>query len=71
MSLAGTSTYNKAECEPRMRLDDMSAVVAAIVATADDSFVTLDLLPKRVLTECEDEAHLVRPVRQLLVSDAN
>jgi hypothetical protein len=51
-------TYDEAEREPWMTLDHMSAVVAAVVAPADNPLVALHLLPKCVLAEREDKAHL-------------
>lgn len=40
-----------------MALDDVAAVVAAVVAPADDALVALDLLAEGVLAAREDEAH--------------
>lgn len=40
-----------------MGLDNMSAVVAAIVTTTDNALVAFNLLPEGVLATCEDETH--------------
>lgn len=48
---------NEAEGEPRMALDDMASVIAAVVALADDAFVAFDLFPEGVLATSENETH--------------
>ncbi len=53
----GRKTYHKAKGKPRVRLDDVAAVVAAVVATADDTLIALDLLAERVLAAREDDTH--------------
>lgn len=35
---------DKAECEPRVALDDTGGIVTAVVALADNAFVTFNLL---------------------------
>lgn len=48
---------HEAECEPRVRLDDATRVVAAVVALANDALVALDLLAEGVLAAGEYDAH--------------
>lgn len=47
-------TYDEAESEPRVALDDMSRVVTAVVALAGEALVSLDLLTEGVLAAGED-----------------
>jgi hypothetical protein len=51
------STYNEAEGEPGVGLDDGTGVVAAVVAAADEAFVAFHLLTEGVLAAGEDDAH--------------
>ena len=53
----GGGTHDKAESEPRIALDDVAGVVAAVVAATHDALVALDLLAEGVLAAGEDEAH--------------
>lgn len=55
--LREAKTYNEAKGKPRVRLDDLAAVVAAVVALADDALVALDFLAEGVLATGEDETH--------------
>ena len=50
-------THDKAESEPRIALDDVAGVVAAVVAATHDALVALDFLAEGVLAAGEDEAH--------------
>lgn len=50
-------TNNEAKGEPRIRLDDRSGVVTAVVAAADQAFVALHLAAEGVLATGEDDAH--------------
>lgn len=52
------TTYDKAKCEPRLRPDDVSAVVSAVVAATHDAFVALDFLAESRLAAGENETHL-------------
>jgi len=65
------AAYNEAEGEPRVALDDVPAVVAAVVAPADDALVSLDFLPEGVLAAGEDETHLGRCWLQTVVSNSS
>jgi len=47
------STYNKAKGKPRVTLDYMARVVAAVVALTGDALVALNFLPKCVLATGE------------------
>lgn len=49
--------YNEAEGEPRVALDDMAAVVSAVMALTDDPLVAFDLLPEGVLSTGEYQTH--------------
>lgn len=40
-----------------MAFDDMAAVVATVLAAADDAFISLDLLPEGVLAAGENKTH--------------
>jgi hypothetical protein len=40
-----------------MALDDMTSVIAAVVALADDALVAFDLFPEGVLAASENETH--------------
>lgn len=53
----GGGTHDKAESEPRIALDDVAGVVAAVVAATHDALVALDFLAEGVLAAGEDEAH--------------
>lgn len=50
-------TYNEAECEERIALDDMAGHVAAVMALADDALIAGDLLAESVLAADEEEEH--------------
>lgn len=49
--------YDEAEGEPRVALDDMTGVIAAIVALADHTFVAFDLFAEGVLAASENKTH--------------
>lgn len=46
-------THDKAECEPRIALDDMRGVVTAVVTLARNAFVAFDLLAESMLAAGE------------------
>lgn len=50
-------SYNEAEGEPRVALDDLAVVVAAVVTLAYHAFVAFHLLPEGVLAAGEDQTH--------------
>jgi hypothetical protein len=50
-------TYDKAKREPRMRLDDTTTPVTAVVTLAGHALVALDFLAESVLSAGEDETH--------------
>lgn len=49
---------NEAEGKPRVALDDVPAVVAAVVASAHDALVALDFLAEGVFTAREHNTHI-------------
>lgn len=49
--------YDEAECEPRMAFDDMTRVIAAVVALTDKALVAFNLFAEGVLAAGEDETH--------------
>lgn len=50
-------TYYEAKSEPWIALDNMTGVVAAVVALADDALVAFDFLAKGVLAAGKYQAH--------------
>lgn len=48
---------NKAKGKPRVRLDDLATVVAAVVTLAGDTLVALDFLAKGMFATGEDKTH--------------
>jgi len=57
-TLDGKGYYgDEAKGKPRMRLDDVPAIVATVVAPTHDALVAFNLLAERVLAAREDETH--------------
>ena len=56
-------THDEAKGKPRVLLNDVPGVVAAIIAPAHDALVALDLLAKCVLAAREDQTHCCRSRR--------
>ena len=54
---AQSATYDKAECKPRMLLDDIRAVVPTIVASTDYTLISLHFLAKGMFAAREYQAH--------------
>lgn len=50
----GRGTHDETERKPRVTLDDMGGVVAAVVALAGDALVSLNLLAEGMLAAGED-----------------
>lgn len=55
-------TYDKAECEPGVTLDNMGREVAAVVTPAGDAFIAFHLLAKGMLATGEDKTHVGGPL---------
>lgn len=57
MRRGGGLTYNEAEGEPRVALDDLTGIVATVVALADHALIALNLLAEGVLAARENKTH--------------
>lgn len=53
----GGRPYYEAEGEPRVTLDNMTGIVAAVVALADYALITFDLFTEGVLAARENKTH--------------
>lgn len=62
------TTYNEAESEPWMALDDTARIVAAVVAPAHESFISFHFLAESVLAARENQAHDVEGLDGILDS---
>lgn len=62
------TTYNEAESEPRMALDDTARIVAAVVAPTHKSFVSFHFLTEGMLAARENQAHDVEGLDMILDS---
>lgn len=51
-------TYNPAEGKPRIALDDIGSHVTAVVALADHSLISGNLLAEGVFTAHKEEEHI-------------
>lgn len=54
---AWEGTYNEAEREERVALDDVGGHVSTVMALANETLVALELLAERVLAADEEEKH--------------
>lgn len=55
--MKGLRAHDEAEREPRVRLDHVAGVVAAVMTLADDAIVPFDSLPKRMFSAGEYQTH--------------